>query len=362
MSWHLQPMIGFDLETSGVDPETAHIVTACVGWASASGWRPRNYLLKQTQPIPEAATAVHGISTEHANTHGTDPAETLAEIAETLTNSWAQGTPVVGFNIVYDFTVLDRNLRRHGFPGLRVTGPVIDCLVLDKATHTFRPGSRKLIDVARHHRIKLTEEEAHGAEADALASCRLAYKLAALPPDPEVYPGPQPRLGEMTLRELHAFPRGRLRGAAPIVRRVPPPQGRAPRRRVHRLAHPALPHEGGGVSTLGTIYLAGPMSGLPDFNYPAFHAAAAKLRADGHTVLNPAENPEPSPRGDTVTWADWMRLALAQLIQADTVVLLPGWWVSRGAVVEYKLARDLGLAIIEYHGGLLVTVHEAEAA
>lgn len=116
------------------------------------------------------------------------------------------------------------------------------------------------------------------------------------------------------------------------------------------------------MSSLGTIYLAGPMSGLPDLNYPAFHAAAAKLRADGHTVLNPAENPEPTPRGDTVTWADWMRLALAQLIQADTVVLLPGWWVSRGAVVEYKLARDLGLAIIEYHGGLLVTVHEARAA
>jgi len=44
-----------------------------------------------------------------------------------------------------------------------------------------------------------------------------------------------------------------------------------------------------------TIYLSGPMSGLPGFNFPAFHAAAAKLRADGFTVLNPAE----TDNGDT---------------------------------------------------------------
>lgn len=38
------------------------------------------------------------------------------------------------------------------------------------------------------------------------------------------------------------------------------------------------------------LYLAGPMTGLPDFNYPAFHAAAAAWRAAGWTVANPAEN------------------------------------------------------------------------
>ena len=41
------------------------------------------------------------------------------------------------------------------------------------------------------------------------------------------------------------------------------------------------------------VYIAGPMTGLPDFNYPAFNAAAAKLRALGLEVLNPAENPPP---------------------------------------------------------------------
>ena len=54
------------------------------------------------------------------------------------------------------------------------------------------------------------------------------------------------------------------------------------------------------------VYIAGPMTGLPDFNYPAFNAAAAKLRALGLEVLNPAENPPP-PCG---TWTGYMRMAL----------------------------------------------------
>lgn len=90
------------------------------------------------------------------------------------------------------------------------------------------------------------------------------------------------------------------------------------------------------------IYIAGPMTGLPEFNYPAFNAAAAKLRAMGHTVLNPAENPVP-PCG---TWAGYMRMALAQLVQCDCVVLLPGWAESKGALIERKLAQVLGMDVV----------------
>lgn len=95
------------------------------------------------------------------------------------------------------------------------------------------------------------------------------------------------------------------------------------------------------------IYLAGKMSGLPDFNYPAFIDAAAKLRAMGHTVLNPAENPVP-PCG---SWAGYMRLALAQLVQCETIVLLPGWSESKGALLEYKLARILAMDVGHYTPG-----------
>lgn len=92
-----------------------------------------------------------------------------------------------------------------------------------------------------------------------------------------------------------------------------------------------------------TVYIAGPMTGHQDFNYHAFHYAATDLRAAGHTVLNPAENPKPNPNP---TWQDWMRVALGQLIQADAIALLPGWHLSRGAKVERALAEGLGLQVL----------------
>lgn len=88
---------------------------------------------------------------------------------------------------------------------------------------------------------------------------------------------------------------------------------------------------------MSRIYIAGPMSGLPDLNYPVFNALAAKLRAMGHHVENPAENPECD------SWEAYMRMAIAQLVTCDTLALLPGWWGSRGACIEYRLAVDLGI-------------------
>jgi hypothetical protein len=90
------------------------------------------------------------------------------------------------------------------------------------------------------------------------------------------------------------------------------------------------------------IYIAGPMTGHPDFNYPAFHEAAARLRAQGYTVLNPAENPVPA----CGTWQGYMRMALAQLVTCDCVALLPGWIESRGALIERKLAQVLHMRVV----------------
>ena len=87
------------------------------------------------------------------------------------------------------------------------------------------------------------------------------------------------------------------------------------------------------------IYIAGAMSNLPDFNYPAFNAMAAKLRALGHHVENPAENPACD------SWEAYMRLAIAQLVTCDTILMLPGWTASRGACVEYRLAVELGMCV-----------------
>lgn len=96
---------------------------------------------------------------------------------------------------------------------------------------------------------------------------------------------------------------------------------------------------------MSRIYLAGKMSGLPDFGYPAFNAEAARLRALSYHVENPAENPEPPCK----SWEGYMRLAIAQLITCDTIALLPGWEDSRGARVEHGLALDLGMRVVDVH-------------
>ena len=87
------------------------------------------------------------------------------------------------------------------------------------------------------------------------------------------------------------------------------------------------------------LYIAGPMSGLPDFNYPAFHAAEAQLKALGHETLNPANN---APQD---CWEGYMRAGIAQVIQADGIAYLPGSEGSRGARLELHIAAELSLDV-----------------
>lgn len=89
------------------------------------------------------------------------------------------------------------------------------------------------------------------------------------------------------------------------------------------------------------IYLCGPMTGLPDYNYPAFNAEAARLRALGYDIENPAGNEHPANQ----TWPGYMRAALAQMLTCDAIALLPGWTESKGAVIERQLAMDVDILI-----------------
>lgn len=91
------------------------------------------------------------------------------------------------------------------------------------------------------------------------------------------------------------------------------------------------------------LYLAGPMTGYPELNFPLFHAEAARLRALGFEIVNPAEiNSDPSAE-----WLECMRADIKQLVDCDGVALLPNWSASRGASIEHNLARDLGLRVIQ---------------
>ena len=88
------------------------------------------------------------------------------------------------------------------------------------------------------------------------------------------------------------------------------------------------------------IYIAGPISSDLDGYRAKFAAAADRLRAEGHQVINPAENPEQP------SWADYMRHGVAQLVTCEAAAFLPGWERSRGARREHSIACDLEMPLI----------------
>lgn len=90
------------------------------------------------------------------------------------------------------------------------------------------------------------------------------------------------------------------------------------------------------------IYLSGPMTGLPDLNFPAFHAEAARLRGLGWEVVNPAElNADPS-----AGLVACMRVDIAALMTCGAIALLPGYEDSKGASLELHIARRLGYSVV----------------
>ncbi len=192
MSWADGRLCGFDVETTGADPDQARIVSATV--VLVGGDRPSHEFSLLVDPgvdIPAAATAIHGITNERARAEGRAPADALAEILRLLRTTWKRGLPVVAFNGSYDFTVLDRELNRHLDTAIEVDGPIVDPHIIDRALDRRR-GKRTLEETCRHYRVRL--DGAHDATQDALAAARLAWRLA------RHYPA---EVGETSLPELH---------------------------------------------------------------------------------------------------------------------------------------------------------------
>ena len=115
------------------------------------------------------------------------------------------------------------------------------------------------------------------------------------------------------------------------------------------------------------LYIAGPMTGIPQFNYPVFEAMATLLRRDGHDVVSPAEMDDPATRAAALaspdgapgtgsangeTWGDFLSRDVKLLADdgIEGVVVLPGWQFSRGARLETFVANAIcGLPL--YHRG-----------
>jgi len=175
-------LAAFDIETTGTDTEQDRIVTAAVSVVGAGlDSVSMTWLVDPGIDIPAEATAVHRITNERVRAEGLPADQAVAEITEYLAELVAEGVPIVAFNARFDLTILDRETRRYGQETLveMVGGPeallVIDPYVLDKQFNRFRKGRRTLSVLCESYGIPL--EDAHAADADALAAVRLAWKL-----------------------------------------------------------------------------------------------------------------------------------------------------------------------------------------
>lgn len=84
------------------------------------------------------------------------------------------------------------------------------------------------------------------------------------------------------------------------------------------------------------IYIAGPMTGLPELNFPAFFEAEKQIIRAGHTPINPARNPP------NLEYEEYVEIALILVRASNAITLLSGWEKSPGANVEYYYAKSLG--------------------
>jgi hypothetical protein len=112
------------------------------------------------------------------------------------------------------------------------------------------------------------------------------------------------------------------------------------------------------------IYIAGPMSGMKDFNFPAFFEAEHQLEKLGYEVINPAHNDGATvqealqsagtPDSPNKLWSYYMKRDLPHVMDVDMLCVLPGWQNSKGASLEVAVARALGLPLMVLKNGALV--------
>lgn len=176
MGWIDGLISSFDIESTSPDPEEARIVTATLV-AIEPGNTPlvKQWLADPGVDIPAEATAIHGITTEHAQAHGRPAKEVVDEVRLALADAWVDG-PIVICNASYDLTVVTHECARHHQAPFEVTGPVIDPYIIDKGVDRYRKGKRKLPDLCAHYRVR--HDGAHDSTEDALAAARVVWRIA----------------------------------------------------------------------------------------------------------------------------------------------------------------------------------------
>lgn len=175
------PLLGFDIESTGVDQFEDRIVTFSMVYSAYKGANPEilEWLIDPGVEIDEGASAVHGITTAYAQEFGKQAHNAMPYIARRMERIVELGIPLVIYNAPFDTTMLWQEFQRYNVP-VKFTqeemfSRVIDPLVIDKACDKWRKGSRKLTDTAKLYGYDLTN--AHNSTADVEATIHITRQL-----------------------------------------------------------------------------------------------------------------------------------------------------------------------------------------
>lgn len=175
------PLLGFDIESTGVDQFEDRVVTFSMVFSASREAEPLvlEWLIDPGVEIAEGASAVHGITTAHAQEFGKPAKDALPYIAWRMEKIVEQEIPFVIYNAPFDTTMIYNEFERYNIPVKfareEMFARVIDPLVIDKACDKYRKGSRKLTDTAKLYGYDLTN--AHNSTADVEATLHITRQL-----------------------------------------------------------------------------------------------------------------------------------------------------------------------------------------
>lgn len=197
--WIDRPLLGFDTETTGTSVRDDRIVTVALVHSVGQGRENETvatWLIDPGMPIPEQASAIHGISTEHAAAHGMAPAAALEEVAAMIAEALGADVPLVAFNGAFDVQIIENELRRHELPTIadrlgHDVAPLVDPLVIDRGVDRYRKGKRKLVDLLEVYGVQ-QDGRLHTADVDVSSTLDVLRAMVAK----------HPALAETSLEEL----------------------------------------------------------------------------------------------------------------------------------------------------------------
>jgi DNA polymerase-3 subunit epsilon len=181
MGWNDGPLLGFDLETTGVDPlKDLPVQVALVRWGPHGIQRRDIFLVNPGCDIPAAAQAIHGISTERARREGCPLSEATAIVHAVLHRAQIDQVPVVAMNASFDVTIATVLFRAFGLRPIAWRA-IVDPLVIDRQVDRYRSGRRRLDALCHNYGVVLASP--HDAGNDADAAVAITRTIAARYPE-----------------------------------------------------------------------------------------------------------------------------------------------------------------------------------